>query len=56
MGEPASIFDLKDDELEERALLEAEAELAAGKGIPHDTVRLWLKKLASGQYEPPPCM
>jgi len=55
MGEPASIFDIENDDLEEQALLEAEAELAAGKGIPHEKARIWLKKLAAGQYEPPPC-
>ena len=55
MGEPASIFDIENHDLEERALIEAEAELAAGKGVPHETVRAWLKTLASGRYEPPPC-
>ncbi len=32
MAEPVSLFDIEDDEAEERALLEAEAELDAGKG------------------------
>ncbi|WP_448207626.1 hypothetical protein [Azospirillum sp. sgz302134] len=54
MSEPANLFDQEDEELEEQALAEAEAELAAGKGVPHDRVRSWLKSLAAGRYEPPP--
>lgn len=55
MGKPASIFDIENRDLEEQALLDAEAELAAGKGIPHEKVRVWLKTLAAGRHEPPPC-
>jgi predicted transcriptional regulator len=38
-----------------RAIAEAEAELDAGKGIPHEKVREWLLKLARGEIIPPPC-
>lgn len=55
MSEPATLFDHEDEDLEERALAEAEAELAAGEGVPHDKVRVWLKSLAAGRYERPPC-
>lgn len=39
----------------ERLLVEAEAEIEAGYGIPHDAVRAWLKELAAGRSAPPPC-
>ena len=54
MGEPASIFDMEDAEVEERALLEAEAELEAGKGVDHADVSVWLEELAKGRRLPPP--
>ncbi len=55
MGEPKSIFDAIDEKTEDRALAEAEAEIAAGKGVPHEVVREWLQKLAKGEDVPPPC-
>ena len=55
MAEVKSVFDQIDDESEARAIAEAEAELDAGKGIPHEKVREWLLKLAKGEIIPPPC-
>lgn len=54
MAEQASIFDLLDEEAEARAIAKAEAEIAAGKGVPHERVREWLLKLANGENVPPP--
>ncbi len=53
MAEVKSVFDQIDDEAEAQAI--AEAELDAGKGIPHERVREWLLKLARGEITPPPC-
>jgi len=50
MAEPASL----DDEAEERALLEAEAELDSGKGIPCDDVKRWLESWGKPDELPPP--
>ena len=55
MTEPATIFDSEDAEAEERALREAEAQLDAGRGVPHEVVRTWLQDLAAGRRTPPPC-
>jgi predicted transcriptional regulator len=53
--ETASILDLPLDEAEEARLdAEADAEIEAGKGVPHEHVREWLLKLARGQKVPPP--
>lgn len=50
-----SILDLPLDEADEARLdAEADAEIAAGKGVPHERVRKWLLKLAKGQKVPPP--
>jgi predicted transcriptional regulator len=54
MAEPASLFDIEDDEAEERALLEAEAQLDAGQGVDHAKVSAWLDELAKGHRLPPP--
>ena len=55
VAEVKSVFEQIDDESEARAIAEAEAELDAGKGIPHEKVREWLLKLAKGEILPPPC-
>jgi predicted transcriptional regulator len=55
MAEVKSVFDQIDGEAERRAIAEAEAELDAGKGIPHEQVREWLLKLTKGEIIPPPC-
>ena len=51
----ASPFDLPlDPAAEARADAEAEADVAAGRVVPHDRVRLWLQRLARGEKVPPP--
>jgi len=55
MGELKSTFDEIDEAAETRAIEEAEAEIDAGHGVPHEQVREWLKKLARGEIVPPPC-
>ena len=47
-----SIFDTPLDE----AYLDAaaNAEIEAGKGVPHERVREWLLRLAKGEKVPPP--
>ncbi len=54
MAEPASIFDVTDETAEGQAIGRAEAEVDAGKGVPHERVREWLLKLAKGEIVPPP--
>lgn len=57
MAEPApdpGVFDIEDDEAKARAIAEAEAELAAGRGVPHEKVRAWLLDLAAGKRTEPP--
>ena len=54
MAEPASLFDIQDEEVEEQALLEAEAALDAGQWVDHDIVAVWLDELAKGNRVPPP--
>ena len=51
--EALSIFDLPLDADTENAA-DAEAELDAGKGVPHAGVREWLLRLAAGERPPPP--
>jgi predicted transcriptional regulator len=55
MAELKSIFEQIDPDEEASAIAEAEAELDAGKGVPHEKVREWLLKLARGEITPPPC-
>jgi predicted transcriptional regulator len=53
--ETRSILDLPLDAAEEARLdAEADAEIEAGKGVPHERVREWLLKLARGEKVPPP--
>jgi hypothetical protein len=54
MAEPKSIFDEIDEKAEARAIAEAEADIAAGRVVPHAKVREWLLKLAKGEVTPPP--
>jgi predicted transcriptional regulator len=50
-----SVFDVPLDEAEEARLdAAAEADVAAGRVIPHERVREWLLKLAKGERVPPP--
>jgi predicted transcriptional regulator len=55
MSEQKTIFEEIDPDEEAAAIAEAEAELDAGKGIPHEKVREWLLRLARGEIVPPPC-
>lgn len=55
MAETTSVFDEVDADIEALAIAEAEAEIDAGKGVPHAKVREWLLKLAKGEIAPPPC-
>jgi hypothetical protein len=55
MAEPTTTVCETDTEEEKRAIAKARAEIAAGKGVPHKKVRLWLEKLREGKVEPPPC-
>lgn len=50
-----SIFEIAPDTAEEARLdAIAEAEIAAGKGVPQDRVAAWLRQLAAGEDIPPP--
>lgn len=53
--EPTSVFDTPPDAQDEawRDTL-ADAEIEAGKGVPHATVRAWLLRLAKGEKAPRP--
>lgn len=55
MDDPKSVFDEIDEQEEARAIAEAEAEIEAGQGLPHEKVRKWLLKLAKGKISKPPC-
>ena len=50
---PKHLFDDIDDEAEERAMAEAEADVAAGRVVPHEDVVKWLNDLAAGKHCPP---
>jgi predicted transcriptional regulator len=49
-----SIFEPAHDAEEEKALAEAEAEIAAGKFVSHDAVRRWLLSWGTAEELPPP--
>ena len=49
-----SIFDEIDEEGEERALAEAEADVAAGRVVPHEEVVKWLKSWGTPNELPRP--
>jgi predicted transcriptional regulator len=55
MPEQKGAFDEIDDDIEARAIAEAEAEIDSGRGVPHAKVRDWLLKLVKGEVVPPPC-
>jgi predicted transcriptional regulator len=53
--EQFSLFDEKEDaETAARLDAEAEADVAAGRVVPHAKVAEWLEKLARGERVPPP--
>lgn len=49
-----SIFGPADDAAEERALAEAEAQIAAGQFISHEAIRRWLLSWGTPDELPPP--
>jgi predicted transcriptional regulator len=50
-----SIFDMPPDAAAEARLdAEAESDVAAGRVVPHERVREWLKRLANSEKVPPP--
>jgi predicted transcriptional regulator len=49
MDEPKSVSDEIDEDAEQHAIEQAEAEIDAGLGVPHERVREWLLKLARGE-------
>jgi hypothetical protein len=54
MSKPANLFDDIDEDAEERADLEAEADVAAGRVVPHDEVVTWLESWGKlGELRPP---
>jgi predicted transcriptional regulator len=54
LAEPASIFDIEDEAAEEAALIEAEADIAAGRTIAWDEVKVWLESWGTANELPPP--
>lgn len=49
-----SVFGPAEDAVEEKALAEAEAEVAAGKFISHEAIRRWLLSWGTADELPPP--
>jgi len=55
MSKRASVFDVPPDEAAEaRADAAAEADVKAGRVVPHENVREWLMRLVKGDKVPPP--
>jgi predicted transcriptional regulator len=55
MPKRVSVFDVPPDEAAEaRADAAAEADVKAGRVVPHESVRAWLKRLVKGEKVPPP--
>ena len=54
MAEPKSIFDEIDQEAEAEAIAEAEADVAAGRVVPHEDVVEWLKSWGTPDELPCP--
>ena len=53
-GEDIDIFDIEDPEAEEAALRAGEADIAAGRMVPHEEVAKWLETWGTPDYAPPP--
>lgn len=49
-----SIFSVSDPAAEERSLLEGEADIAAGRVVPHEKVSEWLLTWGTPEEGPPP--
>jgi predicted transcriptional regulator len=54
MAAPKTIFDDIDKGAEERAIAEAEADVAAGRVVPHEAVVEWLKSWGTADERPAP--
>jgi len=54
MAKSETIFDRSDEAVEAAAIAKARAEIAAGEGIPHEVVGVWLRRLAGGESDLPP--
>ncbi len=53
MTQRKTIFELADEAIEEAAIAEANAQIEAGQGVPHELVGEWLLKLARGEPAAP---
>ncbi|MEJ0063566.1 MAG: antitoxin [Alphaproteobacteria bacterium] len=53
MTDPSPIFDAIDEDAEKRALAEAQADVAAGRVVPHKDVVRWLRSW--GKPDELPC-
>jgi predicted transcriptional regulator len=54
MSEPKTIFEEIDDEAEARAIAEAEADVDAGRLVPHEEVVKWLRSWGTPNELPRP--
>jgi predicted transcriptional regulator len=51
---PVTVFDAPDDEREEKAWAEGEADVEAGRTVPHAKVTRWLKSWGTATELPAP--
>jgi predicted transcriptional regulator len=51
---PISIFDAPDEEREENAWTKGEADIAAGRTVPHEAVKRWLRSWGTAKELPAP--
>ncbi len=54
MNAERPIFEDPDPEAEAASLARARAEIAAGKGVPHEEVAKWLRTWGTPEEGPPP--
>lgn len=54
MADPAPIFEDIDEEAEARAIVEARADVAAGRVVPHEKVAEWLRSWGTPNELPCP--
>jgi predicted transcriptional regulator len=54
MSNPASIFDIVDEDAKRRAIEEGIADIEAGRHVDREIVDKWLERLARGEFEAPP--
>jgi len=54
MCDPADAFEPEDTAAKERVITKARAQIAAGKGVPHERVAAWLRDLSNGIRRPQP--